>query len=64
MYAIDMRLIEKLDEEDREKIVYFLKLLLDQAKYQHTKDEIRERRAEIERGETLTHEEIWDQFNV
>ncbi|HHB89885.1 MAG TPA: hypothetical protein ENK60_01100 [Anaerolineae bacterium] len=64
MYAIDIRLIEKLDEEDQEKVAYFLKLLLEQSKYRRTNDELRERREEIERGETLTHEEIWAEFDV
>ncbi len=64
MYAIDIRLLEKLDEEDQEKVAYFLKLLLEQSKYQQTREELRERRAEIDRGETLTHEEIWDQSDV
>ncbi len=62
MYDIDMRLIERLDKEDREKVAYFLKLLLEQAKYRRTKAEVSERRAEVERGEILTHAEIWSQM--
>ncbi len=64
MYATDIQLLEKLDEQDREKAVYFLKLLLEQEKYRKTKAELRERREEIQRGDVLTHEEIWSQLDV
>ena len=61
MYATGIQLLEKLDEQDREKAVYFLKLLLEQEKYRKTKVELRERREEVQRGDVLTHEEIWSQ---
>jgi mRNA-degrading endonuclease RelE of RelBE toxin-antitoxin system len=61
MYATDIQLLEKLDEQDREKAVYFLKLLLEQEKYRKTKAELRERSEEIQRGDVLTNEEIWSQ---
>ncbi len=64
MYAINMRIFEKLDTEDQEKATYFLRLLLEQSKYRNTKAELLERRAEIQKGDTLTHEEIWNQMNV
>jgi len=64
MYSTNLRLIEKLDAEDQKKAAYFLKLLLDQSKYRKTKLEVRERREEVQRGETLTHEEIWSQLDV
>ena len=64
MYSTNLRLIEKLDAEDQKKAAYFLKLLLDQSKYRKTKLEVRERREEVQRGEKLTHEEIWSQLDV
>lgn len=64
MYTTNIRLFEKLDAEDQEKAAYFLKLLLEQAKYRKTKAELMERREEIKRGEVLTHEEIWSQLDV
>ena len=64
MYSINLRLFKKLDEEDQEKVAYFLKLLIDQAKYRKTKAELMERRREVENGEVLTHEEIWKQLNI
>lgn len=63
MYA-DMRIFEKLDKEDQEKVSYFLKLLWNQSKYQKMKVEIMERRREIERGDTLSHEDIWSHMDV
>jgi len=64
MYSTNLRLIEKLDAEDQEKAAYFIKLLLEQSKYRKTKAELRERREEVQRGETLSHEEIWSQLDV
>ncbi len=57
-------LLETLDEADKEKVFYFTKLLLKQSKYQFSKNEISERRKEIEKGETLEHKELWDNFDV
>ena len=59
-----LNILTKLDAEDREKIMYFANLLLKQKKYQKLKEEIEEREKEIERGEILTHEEIWEKLNV
>ncbi|HFQ94309.1 MAG TPA: hypothetical protein ENK32_09885 [Anaerolineae bacterium] len=64
MSVVEMDVIEKLDEEDKEKIAYFASLLMRQTKYRHLKKEIEERREEIKQGETLTHSEIWDSMNV
>ena len=64
MYNTNIRLFEKLDAEDQEKAAYFLKLLLEQEKYRKTKAELMERHDEVERGEVLTHEEIWSQLDV
>ena len=57
-------LLEKLDKEDKEKVSYFARLLLNQSKYQELKEEISIRREEINRGETLTHDDVWDTLNV
>ena len=58
------RLFEELDAEDQKKVAYFLKLLLQQSKYQKIKLELKERREEVARGETVTHQEIWSGLNV
>ena len=59
-----MDIIENLNKEDQDKVSYFVRLLLNQSKYQAFKKEIGLRREEIQQGKTLTHEEIWDQMNV
>ena len=59
MNATNMKIFEQLDQEDQEKVHYFLKLLIEQSKYRKTKAEVLERRSEIQKGEVLTHEEIW-----
>ncbi len=59
-----LNLLTKLDAEDREKIIYFANLLLKQKKYQKLREEIEERKKEIEKGEVFTHEEIWKKLNV
>ena len=40
MSGYNASIIEKLDENDRDKIEYFAKLLLNQAKYKKLKNEI------------------------
>jgi len=65
MSVIDeLRIIEKLDNSDQEKIRYFLRLLISKDKYKKLRQEIEERRKEIVKGEVLTHNEIWQQLNV
>ena len=59
-----LNILTKLEAEDKEKIIYFAKLLLKQKKYQKLRKEIEERKKEIERGEVFTHEEIWKKLNV
>lgn len=58
-----MDVIEKLDQEDKEKIAYFVNLLLQQTKYHHLKKKVEGRRKEIKQGQTLTHNQIWNQMN-
>ena len=57
-------ILEKLDKEDKEKVSYFVRLLLNQSKYRTLKEEISLRREEINQGEWLTHDEFWDTLNV
>ena len=64
MAVSEASIMERLDQEDREKVSYFIQLLLNKSKYQVLKKEIAERRKEITTGETLSHEEIWEQLNV
>ena len=64
MKAGDFSIIEQLDAEDKEKLLYFAKLLLGQSKYKKLREEIEQRRAEIREGEVLTHEEIWSELDV
>jgi len=64
MAASAMNIIERLDQEDQDKVSYFLRLLLAQSKYQTLKTEIAFRREEIQHSETLSHETVWDQMNV
>ena len=64
MAVSTIKTIEKLDQEDQEKVSYFIQLLLKQTKYQTLKEDIALRREEIRRGETLTHEAMWDTVHV
>ncbi len=59
-----MKVLEKLDKTDQEKIIYFLNLLLNKSKYKKLKEEISIRRDEIVKGETMTHNEIWNDLDV
>jgi hypothetical protein len=64
MAVSDISIIGRLDQEDKEKVSYFIQLLLDKSKYRALKKEIACRRKEIEAGETLSHKTIWEQMNV
>ncbi len=64
MGSVRFDILEKLDKKDQEAVAYFLRLLLNKTKYRKLKEEIEERRKEIERGDTLSHSEIWDQLDV
>ncbi len=59
MAELSPDILERLDKNDKEKLSYFIEMLLKQSKYQKLKKEIYMRRQEIEKGETLTHEDIW-----
>jgi hypothetical protein len=60
----EFKILEKLDNEDKYKIKYFIRLLVQREKYNNLKDEIRSRRKEIAQGETLTHDELWASLDV
>ena len=64
MNTIELEVLQKLDKSDQEKVSYFLKLLLNQAKYKKLKDEILSRKDEIRHGEIFGHEEIWKKLDV
>ncbi|MCI5218965.1 MAG: hypothetical protein D3914_07200 [Candidatus Electrothrix sp. LOE2] len=64
MNTSEISIIGRLDKDDKEKVSYFIRLLLKKSKYQALKKELAERRQEIESDETLSHEEIWGQMNV
>ena len=51
------QLLEKMDQEDQEKVSYFMSLLLSQSKYSALQKEIRQ-------GKSLTHKEIWNELHV
>ncbi len=64
MNTIELEVLQKLDKSDQEKVSYFLKLLLNQAKYKKLKDEILSRKDEIKHGEIFEHDEIWKELGV
>jgi len=64
MTASTVNWIEKPDKEDKEKVSYFINLLLRRSKYQKLKKEIAIRRKEIRNGDSFTHEDFWTELNV
>jgi len=65
MSIVDLNVVlEKLDKTDQKKIIYFFNLLLNKSKYKKLKEEISIRRDEIVKGETMTHNEIWNNLDV
>ena len=48
-----------LDNEDKNKILEFINILIKQSKYNKLRKEIELRRAEVQTGQILSHEEIW-----
>jgi len=64
MSASEIGIIDRLDQEDKEKVSYFIRLLLTKSKYQRLKKEVADRREEIASGGILSHEDIWKQMNV
>ena len=64
MNTTELEILQKLDKNDQEKVMYFLKLLLNQAKYKKLKDEILSRKNEIKHREVFEHDEIWKELDV
>ncbi len=64
MASISLDDFEKLDIADRKKVEHFVQLLLRQEKYKSLKKELEERRDEVSKGETLSHDEFWNEMNV
>jgi hypothetical protein len=51
--------ISLLDKADQRKIAEFVQILLNRDKYQNLRKEVEARRAEIEKGEVVSHDDIW-----
>lgn len=64
MAVTPLKNMENLDQTDKEKVAYFIRLLLNQTKYRALQQEIDHRREEIQHGDTLSHDAIWDQVHV
>ena len=64
MTTTTIDILEKLEEEDKDKVSYFMSLLLNQSNYKKLKKEISERRIEIEEKDTLNHNDFWKNLNV
>jgi len=58
-----MEIIPLLREEDKKKLSEFAAILLKQDKYTRLRKEIELRRAQIKKGEILSHEEIWQDIH-
>ncbi|WP_161847706.1 hypothetical protein [Athalassotoga saccharophila] len=58
---VDIRyFIDKLDDEDKEKLSFFVEELLKNEKYKKLREEIEDRREEIKTGHILSHKDFWD----
>ena len=64
MLADKLDVLEKLNNEDKEKINYFIDLILSKEKYKMLKVEIEKRREEIKNNNILSNDEIWQELNV
>ncbi len=64
MGAQEFDVIEKLDKKDKEKVAYFISLLLEKKKYSNLLKEIKKRKAEIKKGQVFSHSEIWNRLDV
>jgi len=58
-----MEIISLLRDEDKKKLSEFAAILLKQDKYTNLRKEIEMRRAQIKKGELLSHEEIWQDIH-
>jgi hypothetical protein len=55
-----VEIINHLDEKDKKLLDTIAFELLKKEKYKNLRNEIEKRRDEIKKGETLSHEEVWD----
>ena len=55
-----VEIINHLDEKDKKLLDTIAFELLKKEKYKNLRNEIEKRREEIKKGETLSHEEVWD----
>ena len=62
--SCEFNIIDRLDEDDKYKVKYFIQLLIRQEKYNKLKEEIQSRRKEIAQGEILSHDEILNHLDV
>ena len=62
--TLNMNTINLLEEDDKQKISYLASLLLKKEKYNHLKNELFERKNEIKKNQTLSHNEIWSELDV
>jgi len=49
-----------LNEDEKTSVVNFTKELLKSKKYKKLREEIQKRKEEIDKGEILSHKEIWN----
>jgi pyrroloquinoline quinone (PQQ) biosynthesis protein C len=55
-------IIPRLTDKDRKLLYEFAKTLLKSDQYKSFREELEKRRKEIEKGQTLTHEELWGEI--
>ncbi|WP_456479697.1 hypothetical protein [Nautilia sp.] len=55
-----VEIINHLDEKDKKLLDFIAYELLKKEKYKNLREEIEKRREEIKKGNTLSHEEVWN----
>ncbi len=64
MSTLSIDIINHLHEEDKEKLSYFVDLLLKKSEYENLSKDISKRRSEIKKKNVLSHEDVWKSVNV
>jgi hypothetical protein len=54
-----MEIISLLDDEDKKTLSEFANILVKHNKYRKLRKEMENRRAEVRKGDVLSHEEMW-----
>ncbi|GAG86956.1 unnamed protein product [marine sediment metagenome] len=49
-----------LDEKEQLIVIDFIEKILKSKRYKKLREEIKERREEVSKGEVISHEEIWN----